>query len=81
MTAVRQWIAHGTLSGYQMHIRRGEQTCDDCKAARAAYMRERRREGRDVKQARLRSVRWRAIERLIAEHNDRFKELLAEETG
>lgn len=38
-----QPIAHGTYGGAQAHQRRGEAACDECKAARAAYMRELRK--------------------------------------
>lgn len=81
MTTVRDWIAHGTYSGYQMHRKRGEPMCDDCRTAGNEYMREYRRTNRDTKEKRLSSARWRAIQRLIAEHKDRFDALLAEERG
>lgn len=37
-----QPINHGTYGGAQTHQRRGEEACDECKAARAEYMRKHR---------------------------------------
>ena len=36
--------ACGTVAGYSRHVRSGEPTCDDCKAAWRTYYRDRRRD-------------------------------------
>lgn len=33
-------LVHGTLGGYQKHIRRGEKPCPECKKCQSDYMRE-----------------------------------------
>lgn len=38
----RKPINHGTHAGYVMHLSRGEQTCDECRAAHTAYRRARK---------------------------------------
>jgi WhiB family redox-sensing transcriptional regulator len=34
-TGRRAPIVHGTITGYQQHLRRGESTCPECRAANA----------------------------------------------
>lgn len=53
----------GTHAAYQAHIKRGESACAPCKAAAAAYARQRRstpegrRESRDLSRAQGRAMR------------------------
>lgn len=72
---------HGTTAAYQRHLKRGETPCDDCRAAQAANMRERRQYNLDLREkTRLQRKAYKAAEtRLRARHRDEFDELYAEE--
>ena len=58
-------IKHGTCGGYQQHRKRGTEPCPKCRAAQAAYARERRKNaevrGEEKRQA---AARTRAYVRL-----------------
>jgi hypothetical protein len=57
----------GTNSGYYLHFRAGETTCDACRAAHVAY------------QADLNAACQRAHARLSHEYHDRYRKLYVEE--
>lgn len=42
MSRTREPVKHGTYGGYQAHKRRGEDACDECKAANTQYRRNAR---------------------------------------
>ena len=71
--------ACGTRNGYQAHIRRGEKTCEPCRAANAASQRESR--GRDQWWRATKRAREQALIRLSHEHPDEYRNLYAEELG
>ena len=71
----------GTYAGYQAHKWRGDNPCEPCRAANAAYHREHRkqkprRNSVDTRRAKLRN---RALARLADEYPKRFAQLLREE--
>lgn len=74
-------INHGTYGGAQQCRKRTEGTCDDCKAARNAYIREYRAAHPGAYELeRAKNVAMlRALWRLAAEHGDEFHTLYAEE--
>lgn len=68
----------GTYGGAQRHRLRGETACEPCREAAREYMRSyRNRKGRGADRWWNRTRRF-ALERLAAEHPERFGELLAE---
>lgn len=73
-------INHGTYGGAQAHQRRGEAACDECKAARAAYMRA-LRENPEQKASDLARAYAadRARRRLAALHPEEYRRFYAEE--
>lgn len=73
----------GTHAGWNVHTKRREKPCDECRAARAAYMREYRRRNPEcrAREGRLAAARTRALSRLVDEHPDRYRELYAEEVA
>lgn len=71
----------GTYGGYQMHARRGEEPCDDCRDANNEYMRDwrKRNPGRKHHDTRVRQARDKAMRRLTLLHPRDFHRLLMEE--
>lgn len=70
----------GTYAGAQAHRRSGEKPCDECREARNAYMRERRKKpGVSAAEKRDNAARSRAVWRLAALHSDEFQNLYREE--
>jgi hypothetical protein len=71
----------GTTAGYHRHIRNGEEACQSCRDAWAAYHRKYRTQPEQQRKALARNAaRTRALNRLAKEYPDRFRELVAEET-
>lgn len=74
-------IKHGTYGGAQKCVKRAEGTCDECRAARAAYIREYRAshvEGQKWEKAKS-NARLRALWKLAGQHDAEFRALVAEE--
>lgn len=70
----------GTLTGRDIHRRRGEPVCDDCKAAAAQAQRERRADPKNAAlDARRNAARQRAMTKLAQRHPTEYAELYAEE--
>jgi hypothetical protein len=75
-------IEHGSAAAYHKCRRRPEGSCQECKRAAAAYVkqwRERQPAFSRARQARHRSAIRRAHARLAEMYPDEFKSLLAEE--
>jgi hypothetical protein len=73
---------HGTYGGFQsLHRNRGEESCDACREARNAYMRERRKSNPQILrvQKERERVRNRALSRLARIYPDAYRALLSEE--
>lgn len=72
---------HGTYTGYQQHIKRGEKPCQPCRDANAATKREWRQANpeKHATEIACNVARNRALERLAAENPDRFRVLVDEE--
>lgn len=71
---------HGTTGAYQRHRKRGEEPCDDCRAAQATYMRELRRNPNVREADRAQAKAYKAAEsRLRERHRAEFDALYAEE--
>lgn len=83
MTATRTEVTCGTLSGYQRHLRHGEETCRPCRAAANADQRARRAANPShvVQHRRYIAARGRALSRLAERHPDEMAALLAQELG
>jgi hypothetical protein len=73
-------IAHGTYAGHQRHGFLGVPVCDACRAAAAAYQRNRRSAQPAARSADgyWNRTRHMALERLAREYPQRFAEILAE---
>jgi hypothetical protein len=71
----------GTDAGYQRHRVRGQEPCELCREAHAAYFRHRRRESPRLAAAIRRSnrARSRALWRLADEYPERFQQLYDDE--
>ena len=70
----------GTYNAYQLHVRRGEVSCEPCREANRVYNNERRATKQDRFWEAQRAVRRnRALYRLAAEYPTRFREILVEE--
>ena len=73
-------IKHGTCGGYQQHRKRGTEPCPKCRAACAAYARERRKNaevrGEEKRQA---AARARAYVRLSHAYPTLYRALYEEE--
>ena len=75
----------GTVEGYRRHRGAGEVTCDRCKEANAAYMREYRSRPEwsgsktALNDSKRRAAQRAAVRRLIQEYAQRYEELVAEE--
>lgn len=71
----------GTYGGYQRHLRRGETTCDKCRAAAAEYHSAYRKSSPERAAASRKSglVANRALYRLRDLHYAEYTALLAEE--
>lgn len=74
-------IAHGTYLGYNAEQRRGIEHCDDCRAARAKYMKLYRHRKPDTyeRNNRVQFARNRALRRLAAQHPEEMQLLYDEE--
>lgn len=85
MPPQREPINHGSYGGAQAHRRRGEEACDDCKAAARAYAAEHRatyrRAGRDplAQHKRQKKLRGRALSRLAEMYPEDYRRLYQEE--
>lgn len=76
----RQLKPCGTWSAYQRHRTAGEEPCGPCRQAANDYHRARRKDpGLRARIKRENRVQSRAAWRLVDEHRDRFRELVAEE--
>ena len=70
----------GTHGAYQRHKRRGEQPCEPCRLANAAYAQSLRdRPGCRVEENARQAARSRALRRLGQEYSDRYRVLVGEE--
>ncbi len=69
----------GTVAGVNLHRRAWDPPCDECRAAGAAYARDRRRRSPKAAAQALRESRVRtwAIKRLIGRHRSEYAALLA----
>ena len=74
-------IEHGTYKGYQAHRRRGATPCDECRAANAAYIKERRAENPALMEWQVMNAeaRRKALARLAEMHPAQFAALLDQE--
>ena len=74
-------MGHGTGAGYQRHRRAGETPCQECRAARAAYIREYRTRHPHfvVEQRENVAAHGRALTRLKTRHREEFTRLYKEE--
>lgn len=72
---------HGTYAGAQRHKRRGEECCDLCRKAYAAYMRRYRKDNpaNYASERKVQNARGRALARLARAHADEFARLYDEE--
>lgn len=61
------------------HVRLGESTCDDCRAAHTLYMRLWRARGGMASTRASRDARGRALSRLARMHPGEYRALYAEE--
>lgn len=71
-----QEIKHGTYGGYQVHRKRGEEACDDCRKAANEYSRTIRQTSTS-KRSMLRSQRLtnRALSELRRRHLQEYREI------
>ena len=70
----------GTYNAYQLHIRRGEVSCEPCREANRVYNNELRATKDQRAQEAARAVRRnKALLRLAQEYPTRFREILVEE--
>ena len=74
-------IQHGTYSGYQKELKRGLKTCLECRAARAAYIRNYRRTWvvKQLKHQAKQHARDKALRRLAELHPQDMQRLYDEE--
>jgi hypothetical protein len=79
--STRQAAPCGTYGAYQAHRKRGQEPCDACRAANAAYERQYRKNSPELYARELAAqyAKERALRRLASEYPERFTELLNEE--
>ena len=79
--SARSSSACGTYAGAQQHRKRGEEVCQPCRNAAAAYLRDWRARNPQsrAKERQQNNARSRALWRLADEFPDRFRELVADE--
>lgn len=71
----------GTEAAYQRHLRHGEEPCEACDRAHAAYVRAAYHDNPARRAAKIAysSARQRAMRRLAQRHHAEFRAILAEE--
>lgn len=73
-------IHHGTYGGYQQHLKRGVQPCEECREARNTYVRSyRENPARRARERTLEAARTRALARLARAHSAEYRRLYEEE--
>lgn len=71
---------HGTVSGYQTHLRKGEDPCNPCTNAASANEARKREAPEHVRRSRLRAkAQARAFAELARRHRDEYRELYVRE--
>jgi hypothetical protein len=73
--AARKPINHGTVSGYNIHLRRGERPCEDCHQARLEWQRNRYPTLKNKVSPRAKA-RHRAMRLIVSAHMDEYRELV-----
>ncbi len=73
----------GTYAAYQRHIKRGEESCADCRAANSEYVKQHRALSPGAREKNLHRMgaRGRALTRLRAMHPGEYRALYTEEMG
>jgi hypothetical protein len=82
MTAAkRRRREHGTEAGYQQHVAAKDRTCDACKDAHSAYMRDYRAQASPMDPDRKIQVSYRLLSLLAANVSDEVRAEVERELG
>ena len=79
---LKQPINHGTLSGYNIHLRRGEkpsEVCSECHTVRLEWQRARYPETKGYRSSAKVKAQRRALRLLVAAHEDEYRALVEQE--